>query len=83
MAGDENTIAQAYSNYVQAFQTLDRCAVLPYCHVPYMFVSRQGVRVMATPSEVESLFNTQQYCLIGKPEKMVWLARAFLEAETV
>jgi hypothetical protein len=57
MAGDENTIAQTYSNYVQAFQTLDRRAVLPYCHVPCMFVSPQGVRIMETPSEVESLFN--------------------------
>jgi hypothetical protein len=57
MAGDENTIAQTHSNYVQAFQTLDRRAVLPYCHVPCMFVSPQGVRIMETPSEVESLFN--------------------------
>lgn len=30
-----------------------------------------------------ALNNTQRFCLIGKHEKMAWLVRAFLEAETV
>jgi len=32
---------------------------------------------------VHALNNTQRFCLIGKHERMAWLVRAFLEAETV
>ena len=53
MAGDEVVITQTYTDYVRAFHTLDPQAILPYCHVPCMFISSQGVRVMTTPAELE------------------------------
>ena len=54
MAGDEVTVTQTYTDYVQAFHTLDPQAILPYCHVPCMFMPPQGVRVMTTPAGLEA-----------------------------
>jgi hypothetical protein len=34
MIRDEETIPRTFSEYLEAFQTLDPSAVLPYCHVP-------------------------------------------------
>ena len=56
MAQDEAEITQTFTNYVQTFQTLDPHATPPYCHVPCILFSPQGVRVMATAAEVEALF---------------------------
>jgi hypothetical protein len=56
MARDTAAITQAFTSYVQMFQTLDPHATLPYCHVPCMFISPQGIRVMATAAEVVALF---------------------------
>ena len=56
MAQDEAAITQTFTDYVQTFQTLDPRATLSYCHVPCIFNSPQGVRVMATAAEVEALF---------------------------
>ncbi|MBI2361429.1 MAG: DUF4440 domain-containing protein [Deltaproteobacteria bacterium] len=55
MAKDEDAIAITFTAYVQAFQTLNPQAVLPYCHVPCMFISPQGVFAMTTLAEVEVL----------------------------
>jgi ketosteroid isomerase-like protein len=56
IARDEEAITQAFTNYIQAFQTLDPHATIPYFHVPCMFIPPQGVRVLATAAEVEALF---------------------------
>ena len=55
MAGDEKVIAQTFTDYVQAFQTLKPQAVLSYCDAPCVFISVQGVVVMTNPSEIEAL----------------------------
>ncbi len=55
MAQDEESIAQTFRDYVQTFQTLQPHAVVPYCHVPCMFISSQGVRVLADANEMAAL----------------------------
>jgi ketosteroid isomerase-like protein len=55
MAREEEAITQTFNNYLQAFQGLDSHATMPYFHVPCMFIPPQGVRVMATASDVEAL----------------------------
>lgn len=56
MGRDAETITATFATYVDAFQTLNPDAALPYCHVPCMFLSPQGVQVMATATEVHALF---------------------------
>jgi ketosteroid isomerase-like protein len=56
IAREEEAITQAFTNYIQAFQTLDPHATIPYFHVPCMFIPPQGVRVLATAADVEALF---------------------------
>ena len=55
MAGDEKLIAQTFTDYIQAFQTLNPRAVLSHCAVPCVFISPQGVVVMTNPMEIEIL----------------------------
>jgi len=55
MAREEEAITQAFTNYMQAFQTLDPHATISYFHVPCMFMPRQGVHVLATAADVEAL----------------------------
>jgi hypothetical protein len=55
MSRDEETIARFFNEYVQAFQTLEPRSVTSYCDVPCMFITPQRVRVMTSPTEVESL----------------------------
>ena len=55
MARDEKAITQTFTNYIQAFQTLDPDATLPYFPIPCMFIPPQGVRVLATAADVEAL----------------------------
>jgi hypothetical protein len=38
MLGKEEAITETFTDYTQAFQTLDPCAALPYFHVPCMFI---------------------------------------------
>jgi ketosteroid isomerase-like protein len=54
MAREEQAITQTFTDYTQAFQTLDPRATLPYFHVPCMFIPPQGVRVLATAADVEA-----------------------------
>jgi hypothetical protein len=56
LAQDDKLIAQTFTHYVQAFQTLNPRAVISYCHVPCMFIAPQGVLVMASPAEIEAFF---------------------------
>lgn len=55
MVRNEKTIAQTFTNYVQAFQTLKPQAVLSYCDAPCVFISPQGVAVMTNSTEIEAL----------------------------
>src|SRR5262245_48012836 len=52
----EETISRRFSEYVAAFQTLDPRAALPFLHVPCVFMSAQGMRVMASSSDIETFF---------------------------
>jgi ketosteroid isomerase-like protein len=53
---NREAIAQTYTEYFQAFQTLDVDAVLPYYHVPCMFLSPQGVLAVTNAAEARGLF---------------------------
>ena len=55
MAREEEAITQTFTNYTQTFQTLDPHATLSYFHIPCMFIPPQGVRVLATATDVEAL----------------------------
>jgi len=55
IAREEEAITQAFTNYIQAFQTLDPHATIPYFHVPCMFIPPQGVHVLATAADVQAL----------------------------
>jgi ketosteroid isomerase-like protein len=55
MAREEEAITQTFTHYIQTFQRLDPHATLPYFHVPCMFIPAQGVRVLATAADVETL----------------------------
>ena len=52
MARDEDVIAETFRNYVESFQTLQPQNVVPYFHAPCLFLSSQGVRMMADAKEV-------------------------------
>ena len=54
MARDDEAIVQAFRNYVQAFQSLEARAPVPYCQLPCLFISDQGVRVMANAGELQA-----------------------------
>jgi ketosteroid isomerase-like protein len=53
---DREVIARVFNEYVQAFQSLKPSAAASYCQAPCMFIAPQGVRLMATSSEIESFF---------------------------
>jgi ketosteroid isomerase-like protein len=55
MLREEEAITQTFTNYTQAFQTLDPRAALSYFHIPCMFIPPQGVCVLATAADVEAL----------------------------
>jgi hypothetical protein len=55
MARDADTVLQVFNEYVQAFQTLRTQAVVSFIHLPCMLIAPQGVAVMSSTAEVESL----------------------------
>jgi len=55
MAREEETITQAFKDYLQAFQTLDPQTTIPYFHVPCMFIPPQGIHILATTADVQAL----------------------------
>ncbi len=57
MARDKDTVLRVFNEYAQAFQTLRASAVAPYLHLPCMFIAPQGVAVMSSTAEVESLLD--------------------------
>lgn len=54
MARDEEAIVETFRNYVQTFQSLEASAVVPYCQLPCLFISNQGVRVIANTGELQA-----------------------------
>jgi len=66
MDRDEAAIARTFSDYVQAFHTLRAGAVLPYWHVPCLFISDRGMRIMTTEAEVEGFFTQLIEALKGR-----------------
>lgn len=57
MTQDKDTVLGVFNEYVQAFQTLRASAVASYLHLPCMFIARQGVAVMSSTAEVESMLD--------------------------
>lgn len=56
MTSEGDALVQAFIDYVQAFQTLDPAAVVAYCDVPCVMITRETTLVMATPAATEALF---------------------------
>jgi ketosteroid isomerase-like protein len=54
MAQDEEAIAKTLRDYVQSFQSLQVGAVVSYFQVPFVFISDQGVRVLADTGALET-----------------------------
>jgi hypothetical protein len=54
IAHDDENIVQTFTGYIQVFQALKPRSVIPYCHIPCIFISPQGVVVMTNPAEVET-----------------------------
>jgi ketosteroid isomerase-like protein len=51
---DEEAIKGTFNNYELALESLNASAMLPHCHLPFMFVSSKGVRVMTSPADVNA-----------------------------
>lgn len=49
-------IIRAYRDYIEAFQSLDPKAVLPYYQVPFTSLSDREVRISNSPGEIEKSF---------------------------
>ena len=54
MVRDEAAIVETFRNYVQSFQSLEPRALVPYFQLPCLFISDQGVRVMANAGELQA-----------------------------
>ena len=52
MAGDEQMVTQVFRDYLESFRSLKPEGVVPYCDVPCLFISAQGVRMMKDSGEV-------------------------------
>lgn len=51
---DEEAIKEAFNRYERALESLNPREMLPYCHLPLMFVSSRGVRVMTSSTDVDA-----------------------------
>jgi len=51
---DEEAIKGAFNRYELALESLSPREMLPYCHLPLMFVSSRGVRVMTSSTDVDT-----------------------------
>lgn len=56
MNNDIGKIVETYRAYIQAFQSLNPKAILPFYHVPFMSISTGETRVMTSPAEIEDSF---------------------------
>ena len=55
MVVDDQDVVQAYAEYFRAFQTLEPKTVVPYYHVPCMFISPRGVFVTSSEADAASM----------------------------
>jgi hypothetical protein len=55
MANEEEVIGRTFTEYVRTFQSLNPRRVVPYFHLPCLFASSQGVRVMTDAEEAETV----------------------------
>jgi ketosteroid isomerase-like protein len=53
MNNEIKKIIQTYQDYVQAYQSLNPKAILPFYHTPLISISSRDVRVSSTPAEIE------------------------------
>jgi len=53
---DEEAIKEAFNRYEHALESLSPREMLPSCHLPLMFVSSKGVRVMTSSEDVDAFF---------------------------
>ncbi len=56
MNNEKEKIIRTYRDYIQAFQSLDPKAILPFYHAPFISISSREVRVLNTLSEIEASF---------------------------
>jgi hypothetical protein len=66
MVRDEAAIVQTFRNYVQSFQSLEPRALVPYFQLPCLFISDQGVRVMANAGELQAFIAQLMESLKGR-----------------
>ena len=57
MTHEEQAITDTFRSYIDSFRTLQPSNVLCYCHAPFLFISSQGVRMMADLKELEDLID--------------------------
>lgn len=53
MKHEEQAITETFRNYVDSFQTLQTANVLRFCDTLRLFISPQGIHMMADAKEVE------------------------------
>jgi ketosteroid isomerase-like protein len=56
MANQRDVIARTYTDYFEAFQTLDPEAVLPYYHTPFLALTPAGVRAVDDVADARAMF---------------------------
>jgi ketosteroid isomerase-like protein len=56
MSRNRVAAVNAFTDYAKAFETLDPQAVIPHYHEPCMFISPQGVAVMANQAQIVTFF---------------------------
>jgi ketosteroid isomerase-like protein len=65
MDNEKEKIIQTYRNYVQAFQSLNPKAILPFYQPPFMSISSREVLVLSTLAEIEDSFARNMEILRG------------------
>lgn len=63
MTNPSDAITRTYSEYFEAFQTLDPAAVLPYFHFPFTIVTPASVTAVASVTEGRALLAAMMHGL--------------------
>ena len=56
MPNQEEAIKQFYASYLDTFHTGEAKAMVPFYHAPCLFITDQGVTLLANEAEIEKLF---------------------------
>ena len=56
MANQEEAIKQFYASYLDTFHAGEAKAMVPFYHAPCLFITDQGVTLLASEAEIEQLF---------------------------